>query len=99
MAKNKTATKAAKLDSKVKKEKVVTSSGKTLFIPAPTESQLPFGFRRITRSMSGERANEEIFWLLLETFLTEEELAAWDGVSSEEASEAMESKAAEDLGK
>lgn len=83
----------------VKKIQIPLEDGTFLAMPEITEDQIPFGLRRKTRHMKPEDQQEEIFWLLLETFLTEEELAAWDAAGPEAAAHAMESMEAQEQGK
>lgn len=83
----------------VKKVKIPLDDGSFLMIPDVTEDQMPFGFRRRTRHLKTEEQQEEIFWLLLETFLNEDELAAWDAAGPDAAASAMESMEAQEQGK
>lgn len=89
MAKN---TPAKEAPVKVIYREVTLESGAILTVPDLQENGTILGFRRKTRHMDPAAQEEEIFWLILETYLTEEQLAVWDSLTPAELEEA---KAAE----
>lgn len=67
--------------SKPKKILHELPDGRILTFVEITSETLPIGLQRKTRNLPEGQKEEEIFWLVLETFLTEEELAVWDSLS------------------
>lgn len=53
-------------------------NGLTLVAPQITEEALTLGMVRKTRHMAPEEKTMELFMMILETYLEEDELAAWD---------------------
>jgi hypothetical protein len=74
------------VEANQEKETVVIN-GKTLVVPNFSPKDITIGMRRKTRNMNEARTNEEIFFLLLEEHLTEEELEVWDSLTDEEIAE------------
>lgn len=64
-------------------------NGKTVKLPIIDENIMTAKMRRETRQFSEERAGEEIFWLIVEAHLTEEELDVIDNLSLDELAELM----------
>jgi hypothetical protein len=87
MAKNTEAKAVKEAKVKVLYTEVELESGVVLTVPELQENGVVMGFRRKTRHLSPEKQEEEIFWLILETYLTDEELAVWDNLSPEELEE------------
>lgn len=80
-----------------KKVILTLEDGRELVIPDIDSESIPVGFRRKTRHLKGEQAEEELFFLMLEHYLTAEELDVWDTVPGEAIQEAMEKEAAKEL--
>lgn len=75
--------------SEVKKESFEIN-GKTVMVPQPDEKQIPLKMARLVRGIKNqEQKDQEMFFLLLEHFLTEEELDVWDNLTSEETEQLM----------
>lgn len=75
--------------SNVKKE-VLNINGKEVIFPVPTQEQIPFGMaRKIRGAKKSEQSMESIF-LILEFFLSDDEMEAWDYLSGDEIKSALE---------
>lgn len=85
MAKN---TSAKEAPVKVIYREVTLESGVVLTIPDLQENGAILGFRRKTRHLNPAQQEEEIFWLILETYLTDEQIAVWDSLTPAELEEA-----------
>lgn len=69
------------------------SNGKVVIFPQPNKTYLENrkrGYRRKIRNLGEARAQEEIFWLMLEENLNEYQLAVWDELTDAEDDELQE---------
>lgn len=65
-------------------------NGKTVKLPILNEASMTAQMRRKTRGMKEESAGEELFWLMVEATLTEEELEVLDNLTMAELGELTE---------
>lgn len=76
--------------SKEVKKEIIEVNGKKLVFPNPTQDQLPFKLVRTTRGLKGERMHQEAMMGIMEFFLDEFEMDAWDELSGEDMNQALE---------
>lgn len=75
--------------------------GREIVLPLPEEGQVPkLGIARKTRHIKNEEERKgEAFLLLLEHFLDDSEMEAWDDATDDVLAAAMEEAAAIEVGK
>ena len=71
-----------------KKRELELSDGHKVIIPIIGKEDVTIGLRRKTRHLPEAEAKEEIFWMLIEKLLTEEEQEAVDDLTEEQFIEA-----------
>lgn len=76
----------------ITKHEITLKTGKTVVVPhiENPEEDLQFGWIRKTRNLSAEERQQELFFLVLESVLTDDEQDALDELSLEEFSEVFE---------